>query len=130
MKNRNLIIYLLLFILGIIYLLFGDILHIYIFCPIYKITHLYCPGCGMTRALKSLITGNFYQAFRYNNLIFLLPFFIIYLLESILEENKIKNLNLKRFMQNKFWYSVLFIVIAFGVLRNIPYFSYLIPTKI
>lgn len=27
-------------------------------CPFYAITHIHCPGCGMTRALITLLMGN------------------------------------------------------------------------
>ncbi len=117
-------------ILGIAYLLLGSYFNIYLPCPIYQITHLYCPGCGITRAFRSLLSLNFYQAFRYYNLIILLPIFIIYYGEDLLDKKGIKNLNLKRFMTNKFWYTILVLVIIYGVLRNIPYFNYLIPTKV
>lgn len=36
-----------------------------------------CPGCGMTRALKYLLTFDFKQAFFYHPLVFIMPFLII-----------------------------------------------------
>ena len=59
----------------IVYLLVGNHFNIYLFCPIKKFLGLYCPGCGVTRMLYSILKGQFYQAFRYNPLIFIsLPF--------------------------------------------------------
>ena len=62
-------------ILLILYLLLGHYFHLYLFCFIKKIFGFYCPGCGITRMLYSIITFDFYQAFRYNPLLFImLPF--------------------------------------------------------
>ena len=48
-------------------------------CIFHKITGLYCPGCGITRMLISLLHGNIKEAFMYNQLLFImLPFFILY----------------------------------------------------
>ena len=99
-----------------------------IFCPFHKFTGLYCPGCGVTRLLFSLIKLDFYQAFRYNPLVFILLILgIIYWLIKIICQ-KFKNINL--IIPNKIWYVLLIIVILFGIMRNIPFFDYLGPTNI
>ncbi|MFT3990256.1 MAG: DUF2752 domain-containing protein [Luteolibacter sp.] len=41
-------------------------------CVFRNTTGLLCPGCGMTRATYSTLHGQFYQAFRYNPLGFIL----------------------------------------------------------
>lgn len=41
-------------------------------CIIKHLTGISCPGCGMTRALKSLIFLNYSKAFYYHPLVFLL----------------------------------------------------------
>ena len=46
--------------------------HFSIPCMFYKLTNLYCPGCGITRMLFSLIKLDFYQSFRYNSIVFIL----------------------------------------------------------
>ena len=44
-------------------------------CPIFRLTHLYCPGCGATRALAALLHGRLTEALHYNALlVLLLPF--------------------------------------------------------
>ena len=45
-------------------------------CPIRFITGIPCLGCGMTRALTAILRFDFYQAFQYHPLIFLMPIFI------------------------------------------------------
>jgi len=93
-------------------------------CIFFEVTHLYCPGCGITRALKSLITLDFYRAFRYNMLVTLLtPFFILYLLNLYVFKSKYK---IPQFV----WYLILIITILFGVFRNTYAFKFLAPMVI
>ena len=35
-------------------------------CPIYKYLGIWCPGCGFTRAVKSLLAGDFFQSLSWN----------------------------------------------------------------
>lgn len=123
----SLFIILLLTLLGFLYLLliYFDIV---IPCFFYKLTGFYCPGCGVTRMFLSLFHLDFYQAFRFNPLLFiLLPFLII-----------LGILQYKRwlFNQNYFkvpdfvWNSILIITILFGILRNLEVFSFMAPTLI
>lgn len=101
--------------------------NIYIPCLFNKITGLYCPGCGITRMIIAIKNMNFYQAFRYNPLMFILmPFFIIYYITYY--TYWIKNKRLK--INNKIWYTLLIIIVLYGIIRNLPAFKYLIPTKI
>lgn len=98
-----------------------------IFCPFHKFTGFYCPGCGITRLLFSLIKLDFYQAFRYNPLVFILLIIgIIYLLIKFI----LKKFNIIIKVPNYVWYILIIIVIIYGILRNIPYFNYLIPTDV
>ena len=100
-------------------------------CPWRRDFNIYCAGCGGTRTLRSLMKLDFYQAFRYNNLIIILiPVFLIYYFEAICNKFKIKNLNISKYMKNKFWLSILIIIIFYGIIRNIPLFNYLLPTKV
>lgn len=95
-------------------------------CLIKKITHLYCPGCGISRMFISLFSLNFYQAFRYNPLMFTyLILFIVYVVVNLIR----LRLKKKKLSLNIGVYAVLIIIsIAFGILRNLPSFSYLLPT--
>lgn len=93
-------------------------------CVFNKITGLYCPGCGITRAIKALIRLDFYQAFRYNP--------VIPVVLALLIGDKIYRVIRKKekTFSNWFWITILLVVLIFGVLRNIPMFSYLAPTQI
>ena len=125
--KKKIIIAILLLILLIIYLLLGNYLHLYIDCPIKKITGLYCPGCGITRMFLSLLKLDFYQAFRYNPLLFItLPVFLFFIGNAILT----KKTPLYNKVPDKIWIVVIVLFIGYGVLRNIPFFDFLAPTLI
>lgn len=54
--------------------------HFGISCVFLEIFGLPCPGCGMTRALFSLCRLDFYSAFRYNPVIFFMPYVFAYVI--------------------------------------------------
>lgn len=92
-------------------------------CFFFELTGLYCPGCGITRLVLSLIQLDFYQAFRFNPLIFILIILsAIYIIYSLIRYKKIKQIS------NKLAIFLIIIVLIFTVLRNIKYFSFLAPT--
>jgi len=41
-------------------------------CPIFRYLHVYCPGCGATRALAALLHARVAEALHYNALVVLL----------------------------------------------------------
>lgn len=112
----------------IIYFILSELLDVGIPCLFYEITGYYCPGCGITRVLFSLLKLDFYQAFRYNPLIFILIIItgIYWLVKFILK----KFINISIAIPNYVYYILLVIVIIFGILRNIPMFDFLSPTEL
>lgn len=101
-------------------------INIFIPCLFHQITGLYCPGCGITRCLVSIIKLDFIQAFRYNMLVFILmPLFIFIGIKKyycwILNKQCI-------IFSNRFYVFLVVITILFGILRNI--FPFLAPTII
>lgn len=97
-------------------------------CVFYKITGLYCPGCGLTRCVESLLKLDFYQAFRYNPLaiIYMIVLFIYFIVVRFIRKESFTISHIS----NKMWYSLVFITILYGICRNIDYFSWLAPIKI
>ena len=97
-------------------------------CIYRKLFNIYCAGCGFTRMIESIINLKFYQAFRYNPLFFILfiifiPYFI-YQVYLYIRYGNIKKPSLRLLI-------ILVIILSiYMVLRNIPLFNYLIPTKI
>lgn len=57
----------------ILYAVFGTI------CPIKALTGIPCPGCGMTRALGLLLTGQFARSFQMHPLLILWILYFLYL---------------------------------------------------
>ncbi len=48
-------------------------------CPVYHYLHIYCPGCGSTRALAALLHGRVLEAMHYNPLfVMLLPLLLVF----------------------------------------------------
>lgn len=124
MKIRDIIVLIVIFLIYAVLIISFDI---GIPCVFYEITGLYCPGCGITRLCLSLFEGDVYQAFRYNPIIFIdLPIsFILFVLNIFFKNNK----NIKK-ITDVIIIFLATITIIFGVIRNIPIFSFLAPTQI
>jgi hypothetical protein len=83
-------------------------------CQLHKLTGLWCPGCGSTRALHQLLHGNLMTAFRFNPLAILLLPLVAYLA-----------VRRQRAVIKPIWiWTLLGVVVAFGVLRNIPAYPF------
>ncbi len=128
MNKKKIILFLILvFILSILLLL--DLFEVIgIPCPFYEYLHIYCPGCGSTRLFRSLLHFDFYQAFRYNPLLFILLFLFgaLVLAEIIYFIRNKKMFNIS----TKIYVILLILIIIYWILRNISYFSWLLPTVI
>lgn len=97
-------------------------------CIFHTLTGFYCPGCGLTRAASSLINLNIIDALHNNLLIIFLPFLIIYVVISIIEYLKI---GIFKFIKipNNITYIILFLILFFGIIRNVSGFEFLLPIK-
>lgn len=114
----------LLVLIFIIYFILVFKFNIYIPCLFHKITNLYCPGCGVTRMIISLLKGNLYQAFRYNMLIFILtPFLMFFIFDHIISRKKQRDALYEK-IPNSIWYILIIVLVIFGIIRNIfPFFA-------
>ncbi|MEK4285959.1 MULTISPECIES: DUF2752 domain-containing protein [Paenibacillus] len=91
-------------------------------CPFHEWTGLYCPGCGVTRVILSLLKFDVIQAFRFNPLLFILA--PLYMLYWITNKKQIRPLS------QAIMTIMLILTVTFGILRNLPLFEYLAPTVI
>ncbi len=103
-------------------------------CFFYEVTGLYCVGCGAGRCLLSLLRGNIYAAFRYQPLLFItLPFLCAFVAKIYISFVFGKDILPLPAVKNR-WVGITIaaLIIAFWVLRNIPFppFSYLAPTAV
>ena len=49
-------------------------------CVYLKYLHIICPGCGMTRALRAVVSLDFVNAFTYHPMVFAMPIVLLYIL--------------------------------------------------
>lgn len=95
-------------------------------CMFNKITGLYCPGCGITRAVIALMKLDIKTALDYNFcFVIFAPFMILFGCYEYYKEKKDVNYDTNKF--NKVWYFFVIVFLSFGILRNIPIFSYFAP---
>ena len=120
--------YIIIFIIALSYLIIGNKFKIYIPCLFHEVTHLYCPGCGITRMLFSIIKLDFYQAFRYNMLLFILFPFGSFLIIENYYSLAINKTPLYKKINSKVWIILIIILLIYGLLRNI--YPPLAPLKI
>lgn len=102
-------------------------------CIFHSVTHLYCPGCGSTRAVYSIIHGDILTALRCNALVIIfIPIlaysFISFVINTYLQKQLLKPITFTPF----FCKAIVIFVISFWILRNIPFipFSYLAPISL
>ena len=89
-------------------------------CPFHLVTGYLCPGCGITRAFFALLELDFHKALTYNLLIvFYAPFILAYFIYNDYLFIYDKRDKIIRKIPNIIWYILIFITIAFGIVRNI-----------
>lgn len=93
-------------------------------CPLYSMTGLHCPGCGLTRGFHALFHGDVLGALHYNAL---LPFYfllIAYLAVSLfLIAARGRGLPMK-IPHPGLAYGFVALMLAFGVARNLPFYPF------
>lgn len=93
-------------------------------CPLYAMTGLACPGCGMTRGLHALLHGDPLGALDYNLLLPAILFFFGYLFVSLfLTFARGRGLGFKIFKPSAVWGFFAF-ALVFSVVRNLPFYPF------
>lgn len=88
------------------------------FCPFYKITGWYCPGCGGQRAFHALLHGHFLDALSDNFLIFIMiPIVVLKMFQEFTGKRTI----LYQLQSSYFAYGFLCFLVIFTILRNLPF---------
>ncbi|MBE6147057.1 MAG: DUF2752 domain-containing protein [Firmicutes bacterium] len=129
-KKRAILVLIVIFLLIMVSFLYyqvNSLYHIGIPCIFYEITGFYCPGCGITRAIFSLMEFDL-KASLHNHFLFVvsLPFVVYYTFIRIKDWINFKE-NYRKEIPSCYLYLILSIVILFGILRNIDLFSFLAP---
>ncbi len=94
-------------------------------CVFYRLTGLYCPGCGSGRAATALIHLKIWQALRYNMLfVFLGLPCILYGVGAYLKFVFGIKVPLPKYMPNSVIMTVTVVIVLFWILRNIGVFPF------
>lgn len=93
-------------------------------CVFHEYTGLHCPGCGGTRAVHRLMHGDFAAAIHMNALaVFLLPLILLRLAwQYVVSKRRDMPTQLK--VPYYVDWIIAGLVVAFGILRNIPYWPF------
>lgn len=123
-QRKNLILIFCVLSVGIAYYAFTKITNMYIPCPFRLVTGFVCPGCGISHFLSDIISLNFKNAVQQNLAIsILIPIWIVCSLIFLFSKSDSVK---KRLFTCIAWGSIAFLLI-FGVVRNLPAFSFLLP---
>jgi Protein of unknown function (DUF2752) len=95
-------------------------------CLFHKLTGLNCPGCGTTRALYALLHGHLLLAL-HDNALFVFMLAVITIWGTRLLFRKMRNQPATPSVAPKYLWTFLAVAVVFGVLRNLPEFSFLSP---
>lgn len=103
------------------------LLGIQIPCVFHRLTGLYCPGCGISRMCISILRLDFLSALRYNSMVILLiPVFLFLGIQLVVRYVRTGSKQLTKGQQIVFCIMAILLML-FGILRNLPSFSFLCP---
>lgn len=97
----------------------------YPICQFHRVTGLYCPGCGATRALYALLHGNLPVAL-HDNVLFVAGLAAFPLRGAWYWRKKNSDAPVE-FLPGHWFWLLLFVALVFTILRNVPAFSFLAP---
>ncbi|WP_443052583.1 DUF2752 domain-containing protein [Streptomyces sp. JV176] len=95
-------------------------------CPLYSLTGLYCPGCGGLRGAHALAHGDPLTALGDNALAFAgyAVFAVVWVIWVVRAG---KGLPLRITQRPLWWWTLGAVLVAFSVLRNLPFGAWLAP---
>ncbi|MCM1157363.1 MAG: DUF2752 domain-containing protein [Bacteroidales bacterium] len=90
----------------------------YVPCGIHAVLHMYCPGCGGTRAVFALLHGQLLQSLYYNPAVVLGAVLVIYYETGVLVTLIKKNGKRYYYPKGGLAYGYIFVIAVFTVVRN------------
>jgi hypothetical protein len=112
---------------GFVYAVNPEVPGHYPTCPFLALTGYYCPGCGSLRAMHALLHGDPGLALKRNPLVVaVVAGLLAYVIAWTVKRGRGQRLVWSP--PNWLLYSVLGVVLAFWVLRNVPGWTWLAPT--
>lgn len=88
-------------------------------CALHDIMHLYCPGCGGTRALFAMLHGHLWQSFCYNPALLLGTLLILYYELGVIVTLVKKNGKCYYYRKGTIVYLYLIFLGVFTIVRNV-----------
>lgn len=110
--------------LGFLYLFNPSTSTLYPACPFLYFTGCYCPGCGSLRAIHQLTRGHLAAAFGLNPLMVLTLPFVAYSFASYAVLAVAGRPLRTFFIRSAFIWSLLGLILAYWVLRNVPVYPF------
>lgn len=93
-------------------------------CPLFKITGIACPGCGLTRGFHALFHGDVFTALGYNAMLpVYLVFFGYIFLGMFLIAVRGRGISIN-FLHPALIWGFMIISFVFAVLRNLPFYPF------
>ena len=93
-------------------------------CPLFSLTGIHCPGCGLTRGFHALFHGDVLTALHFNALLPVFAFLIGFMFVSlVLIAVRGRGLSWRIFPPASL-YGFLVLTAAFFVLRNLPFYPF------
>lgn len=88
-------------------------------CIFYKVTGFMCPGCGVTRMIRSAANLDFASAFRYNPVIFVTSPILLYFIGKTYLCWLLNKKQKEKWWEKVLLYFVIVLLLGYGILRNI-----------
>ncbi len=118
---------LILLLIGVAYVIFIKLTDLGIPCIFHSLTHLYCPGCGISRMFLYLAGGDIVNALSSNIAVFVLsPLFVFLSVVGAYKYVRYDDTSLSK-LQTVLLFIILITLLVFGVLRNVFPIDLLIP---
>ncbi|MFD7016591.1 DUF2752 domain-containing protein [Streptomyces sp. NPDC059161] len=95
-------------------------------CPLFRLTGVYCPGCGGLRSAHDFITGHFAAAVHANALA-VAGYALFVALWIVWAVRSARGLPFKIVLGDRQWWLIGSVVLIFSVVRNLPFGSALAP---
>jgi hypothetical protein len=93
-------------------------------CPLFQMTGIACPGCGMTRGFHALFHGEILTALDFNAMVPLWAFVFAYLFAAmfvIAVRGRSPKLTI---FKPKYIWGFFILMLVFAVVRNLPYYPF------
>lgn len=87
-------------------------------CMVHDVLHIYCPGCGGTRALFAMLKGHFLQSLYYNPVILSGTLLVLYYEIGVIITLLKKNGKSYFYRKGTFAYLYIVFIVVFAIVRN------------